>query len=303
MSVRFTTRKVWAAGLSLAALVVASMVSPSRASAQLGDPLQMTQTMGVRPDLLKQVHFDQKLNNQVPLDTTFTDEEGRSVELGQYFLGKPVILSLVYYSCPMLCTQVLNGVQRSVKGIPLNLGRDFRMVTISIDPTEKPTLASAKHALYTGFYGRPGGDEGWHFLVGDESQIKRVAASVGFQYAYDPDTHQYAHASGVIVLTPEGKVARYFYGVTYPSRDMRLALDEASEGKISSPVEQVLLFCYHYDPHTGKYGLLISRVIQLSGGLTVLAGGICLLVLFRREHYELPAPGERRRWNAARREL
>jgi protein SCO1/2 len=177
------------------------------------------------------------------------------------------------------------------------------MVTISIDPTERPTLAAAKHSLYTGFYGRPGGDGGWHFLVGDESPIKRVADSVGFQYAYDPDTHQYAHASGVIVLTPEGKVARYFYGVTYPSRDMRLALDEASEGKISSPVEQVLLFCYHYDPHTGKYGLLISRVIQLSGGLTVLAGGICLLVLFRREHYELPAAGDGRQLNAARREL
>jgi len=283
-----TIRKARAVSAALAALALSVVAFAAPARAQLGDPLQMTQTIGVHPDLVKQVRFDQKLDAQIPLDATFIDEHGNSVELGRYFLGKPVILALVYYSCPMLCTQVLNGLQRSIKEIPLNLGRDFEIVTVSIDPTEHSTLAEAKQTLYTGFYGRPGG-ENWHFLTGESAQIKRLADSVGFVYAYDPDSKQYAHASGIVVLTPEGKTARYMYGVTYPARDLRLALDEASAGKIGSPVDQILLFCYHYDPQAGKYGLLISRVIQISGGLTVLVGGICLFILFRREHYELPA--------------
>jgi len=283
-------------GAAVLLLALALVAFPSVTAAQLGDPLQMTQNIGVRPDLLKQVHLDQKLDQSVPLDIQFRDEHGRPVELAQFFVGKPVIVALVYYNCPMLCTQVLNGLQRSIRGIPLTLGKDFQIVTVSIDPTEKPVLAEAKQALYTGFYGRPGSASGWHFLTGDDTQIHRLADAVGFQYAYDPDSHQYAHASGIMVLTPEGKISRYFYGVTYPQRDLRLALDEASEGKIGSPVDQVLLFCYHYDPHTGKYGLLISRVIQLSGGLTVLVGGICLLILFRRERYALPG---KPKWNSA----
>jgi protein SCO1/2 len=278
----------------LALLAVA--VFPCVAAAQIGDPLQMTQNIGVRPDLLKQVRIDQKLNDSVPMDAQFRDEKGRPVALGQFFNGKPVILSLVYYNCPMLCTQVLNGLQRSIKDMSLTLGKDFEIVTLSIDPTEKPVLAEAKQSLYTGFYGRPGSSSAWHFLIGDDVQIHRVADAVGFQYAYDPDSHQYAHASAIMVLTPEGKISKYFYGVTYPQRDLRLGLVDASEGKIGSPVDQVLLFCYHYDPHTGKYGLLISRLIQLSGGLTVLVGGICLLILFRRERYAL---SEKPTWNAA----
>jgi protein SCO1/2 len=277
-------------------LLALSVAFPRAAAAQLGDPLQMTQNIGVRPDLLKQVHIDQKLDQSVPMDIQFRDEHGRPVELGQFFVGKPVILSLVYYNCPMLCTQVLNGLQRSLKDIPLDMGKDFQVVTVSIDPTEKPVLAEAKQALYAGFYGRPGASQGWHFLVGDDTQIHRLADAVGFQYAYDPDSHQYAHASAIMVLTPDGKISKYFYGVTYPQRDLRLGLVEASEGKIGTPVDQVLLFCYHYDPHTGKYGLLISRVIQLSGGLTVLVGGICLLILFRRERYALPVKPS---WNEA----
>ncbi len=286
-----------AIGIPAFVLVLALLVFSRAAAAQsLGDPLQMTQNIGVRPDLLKQVHIDQKLDQTIPLDVHFRDEHGQPVLLSQFFVGKPVILTLVYYNCPMLCTQVLNGLQRSIKDIPLNLGKDFQIVTVSIDPTEKPVLAEAKQALYAGFYGRPGAAEGWHFLVGDDVQIHRLADAVGFQYAYDPDSHQYAHASAIMVLTPEGKLSRYFYGVTYPERDLRLALDEAGQGKIGSPVDEVLLFCYHYDPHTGKYGLLISRVIQLSGALTVVVGGICLLILFRRERYALP---EKPAWNAA----
>ena len=147
----------------------------------------------------------------------------------------------------------------------MEIGKDFNVVTVSIDPTDRPVIAEAKQAMYAGMYGRPGAQYGWHFLTGDEPQIKQLASAVGFRYAYDPDSKQYAHASAIMLLTPDGKLSRYFYGVTYPERDLRLGLVEASQGKIGSPVDQILLFCYHYDPHTGKYGLLISRVIQLGG--------------------------------------
>ena len=195
-----------------------------------------------------------------------------------------MILTLVYYNCPMLCTQVLNGLDRSLEQIPLSIGGDFNVVTVSIDPTEQPSLAEAKQAVYLGMYNRPGAAQGWHFLTGEESQIKQLAKAVGFRYAYDPDSKQYAHLSAIMLLTPEGKLSRYFYGVTYPARDMRLALVDASGGKIGSPVDQVLLFCYHYDPHTGRYGLLISRVLQLAGLATILIGGMFLMLLFRGEH-------------------
>ncbi len=267
------------------AVLLASTLFPAAASAQLTDPIQ---NIGVRPELLKDVGIDQKLNESIPLGLTFNDENGKPVELRQYFGGKPVILSLVYYNCPMLCTQVLNGLDRSLKNISLDLGKDYAVVTVSIDPTERPVLASAKQQLYTGMYGRPGAAEGWHFLTGSEPQIKQLASAVGFRYAYDPDSKQFAHASAIMVLTPEGKISRYFYGITYPSRDLRLGLVDASEGKIGSPVDAILLFCYHYDPGTGKYGLVISRVIQIAGGLTILVVAGLIFVLARREHYALP---------------
>jgi protein SCO1/2 len=266
-------------------LALAFVAYPSGAAAQFQDPLQ---NIGTRPELLKQAGIDQKLNDTVPLDLKLRDEHGRPVELAQYFGSKPVILSLVYYNCPMLCTQVLNGLERSLKLVPMDIGADFNVVTVSIDPTEKPVLADAKQTLYTGLYGRPGGAQGWHFLTGDEPQIKRLADAVGFRYAYDPESKQFAHPAAIMILTPEGKISRYFYGITYPARDLRLGLVEASEGKIGSPVDAILLFCYHYDPHTGKYGLLISRVLQLAGLLTVLIGGVFLIILFRGERYELP---------------
>lgn len=262
------------------------LVCPRAARGQFVDP---DQGIGVHPDLLKEVGIDQKLNDSVPLSLTFRDEQGKPVELGQYFDGKPVILTLVYYNCPMLCTQVLNGLDRTLRLIPMSIGKDFNVLTVSIDPSDRPVLAAAKQQLYTGIYGRPGAAQGWHFLTGEEPQIKALADAVGFRYAYDPDSKQFAHAAGIMMLTPDGKIARYFYGVQYPERDIRLGLVDASRGKIGTPVDQVLLFCYHYDPHTGKYGLLISRVIQLAGGLTILVGGIFLLLLFRGEHYALPA--------------
>lgn len=278
---RLSRRVLFAA---LIALVLLSAHSPITA-AQLQGPVQ---DIGVRPELLKDVGIDQKLNDSIPLGLTFKDEHGNAVELRQYFGQRPVILSLVYYSCPMLCTQVLNGLMRNLRDIPMDAGKQFNVVTVSIDPTERPVLAAAKQALYTGFYGRPGAAEGWHFLTGDAQSIKQLASAVGFRYAYDAESKQFAHASGIIILTPEGKISRYFYGITYHERDLRLGLVDASAGKIGTLTDQVLLFCYHYDPVTGKYGLLISRVVKLAGLLTVL--GIALLILFlsRHEHYALP---------------
>jgi protein SCO1 len=284
-TVQQAARNVFSAVLAIVLLGMAILASAPRASAQFVDPLQ---NIGQRPELLKDVGVDQKLNDEIPLDLTFRDEHGATVELARYFGSKPVILTLVYYNCPMLCTQVLNGLDRTLKLIPMSIGKDFNVVTVSIDPTERPVLAEAKQAMYTGMYGRPGAAEGWHFLTGDQPQIEALAQAVGFRYAYDSESKQFAHASVIMVLTPEGKLSRYFYGIQYPERDLRLGLVEASQGKISSPVDAILLFCYHYDPHTGKYGLLISRVIQLSGALTVLIGGIFLFFLFRGEHYRLP---------------
>ena len=282
VQLRINSAQAWVVG---AALVAALLVHPSPAAAQFTDP---TQGIGVRPELLKEVGVDQKLNDEIPLNLKFRDEHGNLVELAQFFVGKPVILTLVYYNCPMLCTQVLNGLDRSLQAIPMEIGKDFNVVTVSIDPTDRPVVAEAKQAMYAGMYQRPGAQYGWHFLTGEEPEIKRLADAVGFRYAYDPDSKQYAHASAIMLLTPEGKISRYFYGVSYPERDLRLGLVEASQGKIGSPVDQILLFCYHYDPHTGKYGLLISRVLQLGGLLTVLVGGIFLIFLFRGEHYSLP---------------
>jgi len=275
MQLKANSVRSWLAG---AAMASAMLLQPTVASAQFTDP---NQGIGVRPELLKDVGIDQKLNQPIPLDATFRDEHGNPVELGQYFVGKPVILTLVYYNCPMLCTQVLNALDRSLEEIPMTIGKDFNVITVSIDPTDRPVLAEAKQAVYVGMYGRPGAANGWHFLTGEQPDIKRLADSVGFRYAYDPGSKQYAHASAIMVLTPEGKLSRYFYGVTYPSRDLRLGLVDASEGRIGSPVDQVLLFCYHYDPHTGKYGLIVSRVLQLSGLATILIGGLGLLILFR----------------------
>ena len=271
--------------IALAVTILALLAMVPRSAAQFVDPLQ---NIGQRPELLKEVGIDQKLNDEIPLDLTFRDEHGNTVELAQYFGSKPVILTLVYYNCPMLCTQVLNGLDRTLKQIPMDIGKDYNVVTVSIDPSEQPVLAEAKQAMYVGMYGRPGAAEGWHFLTGDEKDIKQLAQAVGFRYAYDADSKQFAHASAIMMLTPEGRMSRYFYGIQYTERDVRLGLVEASQGKISSPIDQVLLFCYHYDPHTGKYGLLISRVLQLAGLVTMLVGGICLYFLFRGEHYTLP---------------
>jgi len=282
-----------------AAVAVAALLFFVRPTpAQFMDP---TQNIGVRPELLKDVSIDQKLDNQVPMNLMFRDEHGKTVTLGQYFKpGKPVVLSLVYFSCPMLCTEELNGLDRSLKLLPMSIGKDFDVVTVSIDPSDEPVVADAKHQLYSGMYLRPGGAAGWHFLTAapqfnvktepneslqaqKNTQIEALADSVGYHYAYDADSQQFAHAALIMVLTGDGKISRYLYGVNYPSRDLRFSLEEASNGKIGSPVDQVLLFCYHYDPHTGKYGLMISRAVQIGGALTLLGLGTLIFFLSRGE--------------------
>jgi protein SCO1 len=244
-------------------------------------PPQHAYTSNEKPTVLSKIGLDQRLNEQVPLTLRFRDESGQEVRLDRYFSsGKPVILALVYYECPMLCNQVLNGLVTSIKTISFNVGKEFEIVTVSFDPREKPEVAGAKKTEYIKSYSRPGAENGWHFLTGDEDQIKQLTEAVGFRYAWDEQTNQFAHASGIMVLTPQGKLARYFYGVEYSAKDLRLGLVEASENKIGSPVDQLLLFCYHYDPSTGKYGAVVMSFIQLGGILTVI--GIVFLVLFLR---------------------
>ncbi len=234
------------------------------------------------PPILNDVGIDQKLDAQVPGDLTFTDENGATVQLSQYYGKRPMVLTLVYYKCPMLCTMVLNDLNKVMGAMPMNVGEQFDVVTVSFDPSEGPDLAAKKKHQYVHSYGRPHAQEGWHFLTGDEANIKKLTSTVGFRYAWDEKWKQYAHASGIIVLTPDGKVSRYFYGVEYSAQDLRLALAEANQGKISMPAEQILLYCFHYDPTTGKYSLIVTRFVQLGAILTMGALGTFWLVMYRQ---------------------
>jgi protein SCO1 len=238
-------------------------------------------TSAITPPQLRGVGIDQRLNNQVPLDLKFQDETGQAVTLGSYFGKKPVILALVYYSCPMLCTLTENGLLNALREVKFNIGDQYEVVTVSIDPTETHEMAMGKKAVYVGLYGRPGAKQGWHFLVGAEGSIRSLADAVGFHYNYIPETKQFAHATGIVVLTPQGKVSRYFYGIQYPSRDIRLALVEASNEKIGSPVDAVLLYCCEYDAAAGKYNIVISRILRISGVVTILSLGTLVVALSR----------------------
>jgi protein SCO1/2 len=235
------------------------------------------------PPILRGVGFDQNLNAQLPLDVPFRDESGAVVRLRNYFGHRPVVFALVYYECPMLCTEVLNGVVRAARAIPFDAGDEYDIVAVSINPRETPELAAEKKKAYVEKYKRPGGERGWHFLTGPQDSITRVAKAAGFRYEYDPQRNIYAHAGGIMVATPEGRLARYFYGVEYSARDVRLALVEAAGNKIGSPVDQFLLFCFHYDPTTGKYGLLIQRIIRISGTLTALGVALLIGMYLRRD--------------------
>ena len=243
--------------------------------------------------IVREVGIDQKLGGRVSLDTPFVDEHGRAVWLGDSFDERPVILVLAYGRCPMLCTQVLTGLVHALRAVDLRPGADFRIVTVSIDPEETSALAARKKAATVAEYGREGAEEGWRFLTGREESIRRLAGEVGFRYVYDPQTDEFAHASGFMVLTPDGVLSRYFYGLEHPPGDVRLALVESSEGRIGSLVDQILLLCYHYDPATGRYGFVILGTIRVLGVLTVaaIAGFIGLMMLRARRSPHLAARG------------
>lgn len=235
-----------------------------------------------RPDLLTKVQFEQKLNAQVPLGLVFRDESGRTLPLAAYFGNKPVVLSLVYYECPMLCTLALNGQLRLYRGLDFNIGDQFEVVTVSINPLETPTLAAAKKASYLDRYRRKGAEFGWHFLTGTETSIRALADAVGFHYEYDAASKQYAHATGLMVLTPQGRIAAYQYGVEYSPADLRLALIGASAETIGSPVERMLLYCFHYDPATGKYGMAVMNLVRAGAVATFIALFAFVLLASRR---------------------
>ncbi|MGD0300521.1 MAG: SCO family protein [Bryobacteraceae bacterium] len=268
-----------------ALLRAASALMPTLGFLALTTALPVTAQQYGLPAIARGVGIDQNLNAQLPLELLFKDETGQTVRLGQYFRQKPVVLALVYYECPMLCNMVLNGLSNSMEKITLNLGDDYDVVTVSFNPHETWQLAASKKANYVEKYKGKGTVEGWHFLTGKEDNIKKLADAAGFHYKYDPVTKQFAHASAIMVITPEGRIARYFYGIEYKPRDFRLGLVEASQHKIGSPVDAIMLFCFHYDPMTGKYGLIITNVIRTLGSATVIGLAALLFVLIRRDRH------------------
>ena len=235
-----------------------------------------------RPPGLKNVGIEQHLDEPIPRSLEFRDETGRAVKLGDYFGDKPVILSLVYYRCPMLCSEVLSGLESALRVLKFDVGKDFEVLTVSFDPHDTPEIATAKKAEYIRRYKRTGAAEGWHFLTGSQESIDALTRAAGFQYEYDPKSGQFAHTTAIMILTPGGKIAQYYFGVDYAPKDLQLGLVEASQGKIGNVMDELLLYCYHYDPTTGKYGAIISRILQLSAAATILILGGLLLILFRR---------------------
>ena len=270
--------------VSLLMVGVFMLLSLSPATAQLAAYNQTpTYSKPASENPFANIGLDQLLNQQLPLTLSFRDETGKMVQLGDYFGEKPVILSFAYYDCPMLCTLVINGLIRTLRTLSFSAGTEFNIVTVSFNPKDTPPMAAIKRQTSLQSYSRKGAENGWHFLTGDEKTIQQLTQAVGFRYAYDENTQQYQHPTGIMILTPDGKLSRYFYGIEYAPRDVRLGLIEASAGKIGSPVDQVLLLCFHYDPTTGKYGLVITRALQLGGLATMLALGVFMLISSRRD--------------------
>jgi protein SCO1/2 len=271
----------------LMAIVVLSSVTPARAQ-MTGAPLPgYSRAPGtpasVMPSPLTEVGFDQRLNERVPLDVELVDEDGRTRPLGDYFGERPVVLAFVYYDCPMLCTQVLSAMTSALRVLSLEPGKDFEIVAVSFDPRETPTQAAASKAVFIERYGRSTARDGWHFLTGSEAAIARLTAAAGFRYVWDEETKQFAHPSGLVVLTPDGRLARYLFGLEYGPRDLRLSLVEAADGRVGSPIDTVLLYCYQYDPAKGRYGLVVMGTLRIAGVLTVLALGAFVTIMLRRE--------------------
>jgi protein SCO1 len=250
------------------------------AAAQINSGI-MSQPANTRPPRLENVGIEQHLDAQVPPDLTFTDDTGKAVKLGDYFGRKPLILNLVYFNCTMLCGEELAGLASAMRLIKFDVGNEFDVITVSFDPRETPAMAAEKKKDYVGRYGRANATTGWHFLTGQAESINALTKAVGFQYQYDPRSNQFAHATAIMVLTPQGHISRYFYGVDFPPKDLRMGLVEASQNKIGNAVDAVLLYCYHYDPETGKYGAVIGNILRLGAAVTILLIGGLILTLWR----------------------
>jgi protein SCO1 len=242
----------------------------------------MSPPVNVRPPGLKNVGIQQNLNQAIPPDLMFQDDLGRSVRLGDLFGKRPIILNLVYYNCPVLCGEVLSGLENSLRMMSFDVGKEFDVITVSFDPSETAEMAAKKKGEFLRRYKRAGAEGGWHFLVGEKSSIEALTKAAGFEYQYDEKTKQFAHAAAILILTPQGKIAQYYYGIEYPPKDLRLGLVEAGSGKIGNVVDQLLLYCYHYDPEQGKYSAVILRVLRLAGIATMLFIGTFIFVMIRR---------------------
>ncbi|MGO9649837.1 MAG: SCO family protein [Terriglobales bacterium] len=269
---------------SIVRSVAVSILGAALAATAFGQGMTqgiMSPPANMRPPGLKNVGIEQHLNDQIPPDLAFRDETGKPVRLADYFGKKPLILNLVYYQCPMLCGEVLSGLESALRVLKFDVGKEFDVLTVSFDPRETPEMAAAKKAEFLKRYGRAGAAEGWHFLTGPQNSITALTKAAGFDYEYDSKTGQFAHATAIMVLTPEGRIAQYYYGVEFAPKDLRLGLVQASQNKIGSIVDEVLLYCYHYNPDTGKYGAIISRILKLAAGATVFLLGTFLVVMFR----------------------
>ena len=269
---------VLASAMALASAVVSAQSSNGGLQPQPGVPSSQM------PGALQNVGFEQRLNETLPLDLMFKDEDNREVRLGEYFNRRPVVLAFVYYECPMLCSQVMNGVTSALTALDESAGSDYEVVAVSFDPRETPMMAAAKKKSYVDRYNRANAAHGFHFLTGSEASIKALTAAAGFKYAWDDQTQQFAHASGFVVATPAGKLSRYFFGIEYAPRDIKFALIESSAGRVGSLVDQVLLYCYHYDPKTGSYSFVAMKAVQLGGAFTLLALVGFVVVAIRRDY-------------------
>jgi protein SCO1/2 len=278
MSCGSTIRRLMATGLVFAC-------AGTLAFSQAAPKLQPGENVpNVRPAILERVGIDQHLGQQVPLDLAFTDENGQAIKLRQYFGSKPVILELVYFKCPMLCSEVQAGLTGALNGIVrFNVGRDFDVLTVSFDPRDTAEDAARDKKVYLSRYRRAGSEQGWHYLTGRQDQIGALADAVGFHYVWDPKAQQFAHASGIMLLTPDGRVAQYYYGIEYMPRDIQLGLIEASKGKIGTLADQIMLYCFHYDPTQGRYGAAIFNILRITAALTVLVLGGFMFIMFRRD--------------------
>ena len=276
-------RVCWALSLVLCALCLGTARVSAQYPAGYGNQPKPGTPASEKPEQLKEITFQQRLDQMLPLDATFKDERARTVKLGDYFGRKPVVLAFVYYTCPMLCSQVMNGISSSLKAVPFDAGEDFDIVLISFDPRDTPAVAAEKKQAHMEYWDSQGTAGAWHFLTGDEPNIKRVASAAGFNYRWDEQSGQFAHVSGVLVLTPDGRLSRYFYGVEYSPKELRFALVESGEGRIGSAIDELLLYCYHYDPAAGQYGLVVMNLVRLGGVVTIATMLGFILLMIRRD--------------------